>query len=58
MNKVIQTLKTKTITLIALALTICFMAIACGDGGSTQALKSISPELAVDYVHNGMGKRL
>ena len=37
--------------LIALAITICFTAIACGGGGSTQAEAGISPEKAVDYVH-------
>ncbi len=51
MNNLIQRIKTKTIALIALAATICFTAIACSGGGSTQATAGISPEVAVDYVH-------
>ncbi|MEL6501484.1 MAG: DUF3365 domain-containing protein [Cyanobacteria bacterium J06635_13] len=52
MNNIIQRFSTKTIGLIALAITICFTAIACGGGGgSTQAAAGISPEVAVDYVH-------
>ncbi len=51
MNNLIQRIKTKTIALIALAVTICFTAIACSGGGSTQATAGISPEVAVDYVH-------
>lgn len=51
MNKIISRLKTRTIGLIALALTICFTAIACSGGGSSQAAAGISPEVAVDYVH-------
>lgn len=51
MNNIITRLKTRTIGLIALALTICFTAIACSGGGSTQATPGISPEVAVDYVH-------
>lgn len=51
MNNLIQKFKTKTLGLIALAATICFTAIACSGGGSTQATAGISPEVAVDYVH-------
>ena len=51
MNNVIERVKTKTIGLIALAITICFTAIACSGGGSTNATAGISPEVAVDYVH-------
>ncbi len=51
MNNLIQRVRTQTIGLIALAITICFTAIACSGGGSTQAAGSISPEVAVDYVH-------
>ncbi len=51
MNNVITRLKTKTVGLIALAITICFTAIACSGGCSTQATPGISPEVAVDYVH-------
>jgi len=51
MNNTIQRFKTKTVGLIALAITICFTAIACSGGGSTQASGGISPEVAVDYVH-------
>lgn len=51
MNNLIQNIKTKTIGLIALAVTICFTAIACSGGGSTQAEAGIPPEVAVDYVH-------
>ena len=51
MNNVIERVKTKTIGLIALAITICFTAIACSGGGSTQTEAGISPEVVVDYVH-------
>ena len=51
MNNIILRIKTKTIGLIALALAICFTAIACSGGGSTTASAGISPELVVDYVH-------
>ena len=51
MNNVIQNIKTRTIGLIALAITVTFTAIACGGGGSTTATVGISPEVAVDYVH-------
>ncbi len=51
MDNLIRRIKTKTMGLIALAVTICFTAIACSGGGSTQAAAGISPEVAVDYVH-------
>ena len=51
MNNVIENVKARTIGLIALAITVCFTAIACSGGGSDQAEGSISPEVAVDYVH-------
>ena len=51
MNNIIQSIKTRTITLIVLAVAVAFTAIACSGGGSTQATGSISPEVAVDYVH-------
>lgn len=51
MNNLIQDLKTRTIGLIALAVTVCFTAIACSGGGSTQAADGIAPEVVVDYVH-------
>ena len=51
MNNLIQNIKTKTIGLIALAITVAFTAIACSGGGSTQDTASISPESAVDYIH-------
>ena len=51
MNNLIQSVKTRTISLIALAITVTFTAIACGGGGSDEAAGSISPEVAVDYVH-------
>ena len=51
MNNLIQTIKTRTIGLIALAITVTFTAIACSGGGSTENTAGISPEVAVDYVH-------
>ncbi len=51
MNNLIGIIKTRTIGLIALAVSICFMAIACSGSGSTQATGAIAPEVAVDYVH-------
>ena len=52
MNNIIQRFKAKTLGLIALAITICFTAIACSGGGNTtEAAGGISPEVAVDYVH-------
>ena len=51
MNSLISRTKTKIIGLIALAITICFTAIACGGGSQTQAAAGIAPELVVDYIH-------
>ena len=51
MNNLIQNIKTKTIGLIVLAITVTFTAIACSGGGSTTATAAITPEAAVDYVH-------
>ena len=51
MNNLILSIKTRTIGLIALAVTICFTAIACSGGTASQAEGGISPEVAVDYVH-------
>ena len=51
MNNLIKKIRTRTIGLIALAATICFTAIACSGGGSTQAAASIAPDVVVDYVH-------
>ena len=51
MDNLIQRVKTKTVGLIALAITVTFTAIACSGGGSTTASGGISPEVAVDYVH-------
>ena len=51
MNNLISRTKTKIIGLIALAITICFTAIACGGGSQTQAADGIAPELVVDYIH-------
>ena len=51
MKSLISRTKTKIIGLIALAITICFTAIACGGGSQTQAAGGIAPELVVDYIH-------
>lgn len=51
MNNLFSRTKTKIIGLIALAITICFTAIACGGGSSTQAAAGVAPELVVDYIH-------
>ena len=51
MDNLFQRIKTRTIGLIALAVTICFTAIACSGSGSTQAAGGIAPEVVVDYVH-------
>ena len=51
MNNLIQSIKTRTIGLVVLAVTVALTAIACSGGGSTQAAAGISPEVAVDYVH-------
>jgi len=49
-----QHLKTKTVALIALALTICLTIISCGGnsgGGDAQATAGVSPEVVTDYIH-------
>lgn len=48
----LKSLKTKTLVLFALAITICFTAISCGGGGGSQASSGISPSLVVDYIHS------
>ncbi len=56
-NTWIKRIKSKTIALIALALAICFTAIACGGPSQEQASQKqaesggISPEVVVDYIH-------
>ena len=45
-------LKTKTLVLFALAVTICFTAISCSGGATNQASGGISPSLVVDYIHS------
>ena len=46
MNNLIQSIKTRTISLIVLAITVGLTAIACGGGGgdSTAATASIPPK--------------
>ena len=53
MNNFIQTIKTKTIGLVAIAVMVTFTAIACGGGGTSQssAEAGIPPEKVVDYIH-------
>ncbi|MEL6496456.1 MAG: DUF3365 domain-containing protein [Cyanobacteria bacterium J06623_7] len=52
MNNLIQSIKTKTLGLIVLGITVAFTAIACsGGGGSPVASAGIAPEVVVDYVH-------
>ena len=54
MNNLIRTIKTRTIGLIAIAVTVAFTAIACSGGGTTQnasAEVGIAPEKVVDYIH-------
>ena len=51
MNNLISRTKIKLMGLIALALTICVTAMACGGGTSTQAAGGIEPEIVVDYIH-------
>jgi hypothetical protein len=48
----LKSLKTKTLVLFALAITICFTAISCSGGSSNQASSGISPSLVVDYIHS------
>ena len=53
MNNIIRTLKTRTIGLIAVAVTVAFTAISCSGGGTTQstAQVGVAPEQVVDYIH-------
>ena len=53
MNNLIRTFKTRTIGLIAIAITVTFTAIACSGGGTTQetAQVGVAPEKVVDYIH-------
>ncbi|MEQ8754311.1 MAG: DUF3365 domain-containing protein [Coleofasciculus sp. G1-WW12-02] len=49
-----QHLKTKTVALIALSLTICLTIISCGGNGGSgapQAAAGVSPEVVADYIH-------
>ena len=47
----IKRLRMRTFALFALAVTICFTAIACSGGGQKQASNGIPPEVVVDYIH-------
>ena len=54
MNSLIRTFKTRTIGLIAVAVTVAFTAISCSGGGTTQSTTAqvgIAPEQVVDYIH-------
>ena len=55
MNNIIRTLRTRTIGLVAVAVTVAFTAIACSGGGTgtTQASAQvgIAPDKVVDYIH-------
>ena len=56
MNNILRTIKTRTIGLVAVALTVAFTAIACSGGGGTgttqaSAQVGIAPEKVVDYIH-------
>ena len=53
MNNLIRTIKTRTIGLIAVAVTVAFTAIACSGSGTTQSTAEvgIAPEKVVDYIH-------
>ncbi len=45
-------IKSRTIALIALAMTVCFTAVSCAGGGSAPtASVGIAPETVVDYIH-------
>jgi len=50
-----ETLKARTVGLLALAMAVCFTAVACGGGGSAPtASAGIPPELVVDYIHTAL----
>ena len=56
MNNIIQTIKSRTIGLVAVAVTVAFTAIACSGGGGTGTTQAtaqvgIAPETVVDYIH-------
>lgn len=51
----LQRLRQKTLAFIALAVAICFTAVACSGGGSqSNATAGIQPELVADYIHTAL----
>ena len=50
-----QRFRRKTIAFLALAVAICFTAVACSGGGSqTAATAGIEPSLVADYIHTAL----
>ncbi|MEO0948724.1 MAG: hypothetical protein AAFY11_11390 [Cyanobacteria bacterium J06641_5] len=47
----IETLKARTVGLLALAMAVCFTAVACGGGSTPTASVGIPPEAVLDYIH-------
>lgn len=46
----LKKIRTKTITLLAIAIAICFAVISCG-GSTEQNAGGVAPELVADYIH-------
>ncbi len=54
-NKWIRRFRQRTIALCALAIAICFTAVACSGGGAqTEATGGVKPELVADYIHTAL----
>ena len=49
-----QRVRQKTLAFIALAVAICFTAVACGGSSQTTASTGIQPELVADYIHTAL----
>ncbi|GAB4537659.1 MAG: DUF3365 domain-containing protein [Pleurocapsa sp.] len=51
MNSLFRRIKVKILALVALAAAVCFTAVSCSGGSSSQANAGVAPELVVDYIH-------
>lgn len=56
-TRFIETLRARTIGMLAMAAAVCFAVVACGGGGGdapTASSAGIAPEVVVDYIHTAL----
>lgn len=53
-NKQIRRFRQRTLGFFALAIVICFTAVACSGGGAQPEAGGVQPELVADYIHTAL----